>query len=72
MNVKEIWKLWRIARRLDVERFKSRKFWATVVGGFIMSVGPQAGLTVEQCQWIATIITGYLVGQGIADHGKAK
>lgn len=72
MNIKEIWKLYRIARRINVDKFKSRKFWATVLGGFIMSVGPQAGLTPDQCQWIATIITGYLVGQGIADHRKAK
>ncbi len=72
MNLKQIWKLYGIARRVDMSKFTSRKFWAAVIGSFVMSVGPQAGLTAEQCQWIVTIITGYIVGQGIADHGKAK
>lgn len=72
MNLKQIWKLYGIARRVNVDKLKSRKLWATVVGGFIMTVGPQVGLTADQCQWIATLIAGYLVGQGIADHGKAK
>lgn len=72
MNPKQLWKLYQISRRIDMEKLKSRKLWATIIGSLVMSVGVQIGLTEDQCQWIVTIITGYIVGQGIADHGKAK
>jgi len=53
-----------------MEKLKSRKLWAAVVGTALITFGTQVGLTPEMSQWIATIITGYIVGQGIADAGK--
>lgn len=72
MNPKQLWKLYQISRRIDMEKLKSRKLWATIIGSLVMSVGVQIGLTEDQCQWIATIVTGYIVGQGIADAKAAK
>lgn len=53
-----------------MEKIKSRKLWAAVIGTTLITFGNQVGLTPEMSQWIATIITGYIVGQGIADAGK--
>jgi hypothetical protein len=76
VNPKQLWKLWRIYKGMDMEKIKttlgSRKFLASVVGAIIASAGPQLGLGHEQVQWIVTLITGYIVGQGIADHGAAS
>lgn len=50
-----------------MNKLKSRKLWAAVVGTALITFGNQVGLTPDMSQWIATIITGYIVGQGIAD-----
>lgn len=52
-----------------IEKFKSRKLWAAIVGAVVVSLGDQLGLAPETVQWVATILTGYIVGQGIADAG---
>jgi uncharacterized membrane protein HdeD (DUF308 family) len=54
----------------NMEKLKSRKLWAAVIGTALITFGNQAGLTPEVSQWIATIVTGYVLGQGIADAGK--
>jgi len=53
-------------------KLKSRKFWAAIVGTALVSIGSEIGLPPESVQWAATIITGYIVGQGIADAGAGK
>ena len=55
-----------------IDKLKSRKLWAAILGGVIVSLGDALGLTADATQWIVTIITGYIVGQGIADAGQGK
>ena len=52
-----------------INKLKSRKLWAAVVGTVLATIGEQLGISLEVVQWVATIITGYIVGQGIADAG---
>lgn len=52
-----------------LEKLKSRKLWAAVVGSVVVALGDQLGLAPETVQWVATLLTGYVVGQGIADAG---
>jgi len=52
-----------------IEKLKSRKLWATIIGGILVSLGDAVGLSPDAVQWLVTLITGYVVGQGIADHG---
>ena len=52
-----------------IEKLKSRKLWATIIGGIIITLGDAIGLSTEASQWVATLIGGYVIGQGIADHG---
>jgi len=53
---------------------KSRKFWITLVSVVLVLFAQAFGLDVteDQIAGMVTIVAGYLVGQGIADHGKAK
>jgi hypothetical protein len=53
-----------------IDKLKSRKLWAAIVGSVILSFGDQLGLSPDVTQWIGTIVTGYIVGQGIADAGQ--
>lgn len=52
-----------------IDKLKSRKLWAAVLGSVIVTLGSQLGLDPEVVQWVGTIVTGYVVGQGIADAG---
>jgi len=52
-----------------LNKLKSRKLWAAVVGTVLVTLGEELGLPADVVQWTATIITGYIVGQGIADSG---
>ena len=63
-------RLYNQIKKIDMQKLKSRKLWAAVIGAVIVSAGPQLGLTPDITQWIATIVTGYVVGQGIADAGQ--
>ena len=51
------------------DKLKSRKLWATIVGGILVTLGDAIGLSPDAAQWIVTLVTGYIVGQGIADAG---
>ena len=62
-------RLYNQIKKIDMQKLKSRKLWAAVIGAVIVSAGPQLGLTPDITQSIATIVTGYVVGQGIADAG---
>jgi hypothetical protein len=50
-----------------MQRLKSRKLWATIVGAALLAAGPQFGLTPETTQWVSTIIVGYVLGQSAVD-----
>lgn len=52
-----------------IGKLKSRKLWAAVVGSALVAFGQQIGLSPDVIQWVGTIVTGYIVGQGIADAG---
>jgi len=61
------------------EAIRSKKFWALITG--ILSVlaaliAPKLGATEEQASAAVTKITAlvmsYILGQGVADHGKEK
>ncbi len=52
-----------------IAKLKSRKLWAAILGAALLSLGNAVGLTPELTQGIVTIITGYIIGQGIADAG---
>ena len=52
--------------------FGSKKFLATVIGAVVVAAGSAMGLSEEQSMKIAAMIVAYVVGQGVADHGKEK
>lgn len=58
-----------IAKRVEgnVDKFKSRKFWAAIVGGVLALFAKELGLTSDQVQWLVTIAVGYIFGQGFVD-----
>lgn len=67
-KAKILWTL--LTRKNDmIAKLKSRKLWAAVVGSVIVALGQQLGLSPDIIQWVGTIVTGYIVGQGIADAG---
>ena len=54
-----------------MNKLKSRKLWAAIIGSIIVTAGDQLWLSPDVTQWIATIVTGYVIGQGLADAGQA-
>ena len=48
----------------------SKKFWIAVAGIIVMIVGNFTGIPEDQLMAICGIIISYILGQGIADHGK--
>lgn len=52
--------------------FTSKKFLATIAGALVVTLGTVFGLSEEQSMKIAAMVTAYVLGQGIADHGKEK
>ena len=55
-------------------KLKSRKFWMAVVGGIIIVAndGLGLGLPAEAITALATVIIGYIVGQGVAEINQPK
>ena len=50
--------------------FSSKKFWAMVAGVVITTVGSALHVSGSTIAELITVITGYIIGQGIADAGK--
>jgi hypothetical protein len=48
----------------------SKKAWATFIGLIMMFVGQQIGMSEQQIQETTALVIAYVIGQGIADHGK--
>jgi len=53
-----------------MDKLKSRKLWVTVMGSALITLGRELGMNEETVQSLVAILAAYLVGQGIADHGK--
>lgn len=54
------------------DAFTSKKFLAAVVGAIVVAFGQGVGLSDEQSMKISAMVVAYIVGQGVADHGKEK
>jgi uncharacterized membrane protein len=57
-----------------MDKLKSRKFWVTLVVMILVMFSEALGLDLDAGQLTAmvTLAAGYLVGQGVADHGQGK
>ena len=55
-----------------IKKLNSRKLWAALTGVVITFFGDSLNLPPDSTQLIITILTGYIVGQGIADAGAGK
>lgn len=56
---------------MNFDKLKSRKLWATVLGSALVTIGTEMGLPQETVAGLVAILVAYLLGQGIADHGKS-
>jgi len=52
--------------------FASKKFLAAAIGAIAIALGSLVGISEAESTKIAGIITGYVVSQGLADHGMAS
>lgn len=52
-----------------MQKLKSRKLWAAVVGAALTTLGIQLDFPQEAVTGIVAIVVSYIVGQGIADAG---
>ncbi len=59
----------RAYRQMDFSKLKSRKLWATVIGGVIVTVGSAVGVSENVLHGLVAVVSAYVIGQGIADHG---
>jgi len=55
-----------------IAKLKSRKLWAAFAGVVITFFADTFGLSPASTGWIVTLLTGYIVGQGVADAGAGK
>jgi hypothetical protein len=54
-----------------LEKLKSRKLWAAVLGAVIVAVGTQLGLSEQAALEISALIVAYIVGNGLAASNAA-
>jgi len=56
------------------ELFKSKKFVASLVGVIVVVVDKTVGLQLPEdtVTQVVALLAAYVVGQGLADHGKEK
>lgn len=64
------WKLYSIWRSIDMGKLKSKKFWVTIATGVVTVFAESLGVKPDHVQWLVGLVGAYLLGQGIADHGK--
>ena len=53
-----------------LELFKSRKFWAAVVGLLFVFLGSRAGIDQEQLNLAVGTLIAYVIGVGLEDSAK--
>lgn len=58
-------------KKMDTNKLKSRKLWVTVLGAALVTLGTELGMKLETVQSVVAVLAAYLVGQGLADHGKS-
>lgn len=60
--------------KIMIELFKSKKFLAALAGAAVVVLNKAIGLELPEADVlkILGVIASYIVGQGIADHGKEK
>jgi len=54
------------------QAFSSKKFLAAAIGCVVIALGSALGLSEDQSTKVAGLIVAYVVGQGVADHGKER
>tara|TARA_R110000822_G_scaffold122308_5_gene256402 strand:+ start:4190 stop:5023 length:834 start_codon:yes stop_codon:yes gene_type:complete len=54
-----------------LDKLKSRKLWIAVLGSALVTIGSELGLSDDTVQSLVAILAAYLLGQGLADHGKS-
>ena len=54
------------------QAFSSKKFLAAAIGCVVIALGSALGLSEDQSTKVAGLIVAYVLGQGMADHGKEK
>jgi hypothetical protein len=59
-------------KKLFKDLITSKKFLVTIGGVLYSTVGRKLGLTAEQVAEGVAMTAAYVVGQGVADHGKEK
>lgn len=61
-------------KKLKENKWVSRKLVITVIGALIVTLNDAIGLGLDQdTVWqLATVLTGYVIGQGVADAKKKK
>lgn len=52
--------------------FKSKKFLVALAGVVAITVAHLTGIGVEPIEKVLYIVIAYILGQGVADIGKAK
>lgn len=55
-----------------MEKLKSRKLWAAVVGAALASLADQLGITATNVNDIVQLIMAYIVTQGVHDVVKTR
>ena len=62
------------ARKLEIMngKLKSRKLWVTILTTALITLLTALGFDEESVTKIAGVAGAYLLGQGIADHGKER
>jgi len=72
MNLWTKIKLIRTIQKLDMKKLRSRKLWAFVITAALTAFGEQIGMSPDAIHWLVGLASSYLIGQGIADHGKTE
>lgn len=55
-----------------IDKLKSRKLWATVIGAAVAALGGELGIGEDLVTKIVALVSAYVIGQGIADAGAAR
>lgn len=54
-----------------LDKLKSRKLWVAVIGAAIIAFGTGMGMSEDTITKLVALLSAYVIGQGVADHGKA-
>ena len=73
LGLKDKWELFKLYRRRSVvlEKLKSRKLWAAVIGGALTVLLTQLGVAEETVHHLVQIVAVYISGQAAVDLAAA-